>query len=59
MFPPPGYLLHPGIIQVPLISPALAGGFFTSSATWEVLYKDYHISIYGSKYSFLENLLSP
>ena len=31
-WPPPGDLPNPGIEP---ISPALAGGFFTSSATWE------------------------
>ena len=34
--PPPGDLSEPGIEPAPLMSPALAGGFFTSSATWEV-----------------------
>ena len=34
-FPPPGDLLDPGIKPTPLMSPALAGGFFTTSATWE------------------------
>ena len=28
----------PGMQPVPLLSPALAGRFFTTSATWEVLY---------------------
>ena len=32
---PPGDLPHPGIEPVSLMSPALAGGFFTTSATWE------------------------
>ena len=31
-FPTPGYLPDPGIEPA---SPALAGGFFTTSATWE------------------------
>ena len=35
--PPPGDLLNPGIEPVSLTYPALAGGFFTTSATWEVL----------------------
>ena len=35
--PPPGDLPDPGIECVSLMSPALAGGFFTTSATWEVL----------------------
>ena len=35
--PPPRDLPHPGIEPVSLVSPALAGGFFTASATWEAL----------------------
>ena len=34
-FPPPGDLPNPGIEPPPLVSPALAGGFFITSATWE------------------------
>ena len=34
--PPPGDLLDPRIKPVSLMSPALAGGFFTNSATWEI-----------------------
>ena len=33
--PSPGALPNPGIKPMPLKSPALAGGFFTTSATWE------------------------
>ena len=33
--PPPGDLPDPGIEPVPIMSPALAGRFFTTSATWE------------------------
>ena len=33
--PPPGDLPGPGIKPVSLMSPALADGFFTTSATWE------------------------
>ena len=33
--PPPGDLPNPGIEPRSLMSPALAGGFFTTSATWE------------------------
>ena len=33
--PPPGDLPDPGIEAVSPTSPALAGGFFTSSTTWE------------------------
>ena len=35
--PPPGDLPDPGIKPASFISPALAGGFFTTSATWETL----------------------
>ena len=35
--PPPGDLLNPGIEPTSLMSPALASGFFTTSATWEAL----------------------
>ena len=35
--PPPGDLPDPGIKPMSLMSPALAGGFFTTSTTWEVL----------------------
>ena len=35
--PPPGDLPNPGIEPTTLRSPALAGGFFTTSATWEAL----------------------
>ena len=34
--PSPGDLPDPGIEPVSLTSPALAGGFFTTSTTWEV-----------------------
>ena len=33
--PPPGDLPHPGIEPASLTSPALAGKFLTTSATWE------------------------
>ena len=36
-FPTPGDLPDPGIESVSLASSALAGGFFTASATWEAL----------------------
>ena len=37
LFPSPGDLVTPGIEPTSLVSPALAGGFFTTSATWEIL----------------------
>ena len=36
-FPYPGDLPDPGIEPVSLMSPALAGGFFATSTTWEAL----------------------
>ena len=33
-FPPPGDLAKPGIEPVSSVSPALVGGFFTTSTTW-------------------------
>ena len=33
-FPPPEDLLDSGIEPVSIVSPALAGGFFTSCTTW-------------------------
>ena len=33
--PPPGDLPDPGIKSASLMSPALAGGFFATSTTWE------------------------
>ena len=36
-FPSPGDLPYPGIEPMSLVSPALAGGFFITSATWEVV----------------------
>ena len=37
-FPPAGDLPNPGIEPASLMSPALAGRFFTTSATWEAMY---------------------
>ena len=37
-FPTPGDLPNPGMEPESLMSPALAGGFFTTSATWEALH---------------------
>ena len=36
-FSPPGNLPDPGIRPAPLTSPALAGGFFTTSTAWFIL----------------------
>ena len=40
-FPPPWDLPNPGMEPMSLVSPALAGGFFTTSTTWETLYVEY------------------
>jgi len=37
LFPAQGNLPDPGIEPTPLASPVLAGGFFTTCATWEAL----------------------
>ena len=37
VFPTPGDLSDPGIELASLVSPALAGRFFTTSATWNAL----------------------
>ena len=45
-FPPPGDLPHLGIERTSLASPALAGEFFTTNATWETsLYLDNHENV--------------
>ena len=38
--PPPRHLPDPGIEPTSLMSPALAGGFFTTSTTWEAPSKE-------------------
>ena len=40
-YPPPEDLLNPGIKPTSLLSPALAGGFFTNSATCIGLAKNF------------------
>ena len=42
--PPQQDLLNPGIEPLSLMSPALAGGFFTTSATWEALICCYSVA---------------
>ena len=43
-YPPPGDLPNPRIKATFLTSPALAGRFFTTSATWEAIYIYIYIS---------------
>ena len=38
--PPPGNLPHSGTELASLLSPALAGGFFTTNASWEAQQPD-------------------
>ena len=38
--PPPGDLPNPGIKPTSLMSPELAGRYFTASTTWEALKRD-------------------
>ena len=44
-FPPPGALPEPGIKTMSLMSPALAGVFFTTSTPWEAAIMPYEWSI--------------
>jgi len=44
-FPPSGNLPNPRIEPVPLMSPALRGRFFTTSATWKVLKYSYAVNL--------------
>ena len=46
---PPGDLPDPGIKPKSLRSPALAGGFFTTSATWEALHHPPYTTAKASK----------
>ena len=52
--PPPGDLPHPGIKTRSLMSPALAGGFFTTRANWEV--RILKIFILKSSYRLYNNV---
>ena len=41
--PPPGDPPNPGVKPASLMSPALAGGFFTTNFTWEVPHIHTHV----------------
>ena len=45
----PGDLSYPGIEPTSLMSPAMADGFFTTSATWEPLKQQYVLSLIASE----------
>ena len=49
--PPPGDLSNPGIEPTSLMPPALVGGFFTLSATWEAQGKKGRDQTRGSYYA--------
>ena len=44
----PGGFSDPGIKLISLMYPVLAGGFFTTSATWEASQKNLHMNIHCS-----------
>ena len=48
---PPGDLPNPGTAPKSLMSPALAGGFFTTSATWEALHIGAHTHTHTNTFS--------
>ena len=56
-YPPPGDLPDPGIEPASLMSPALSGGYFTTSATWEVDFKWIRFYFFTSPLSLLLSLL--
>ena len=56
VIPSPGDLHNPGIEFVSVMSPALAGGFFTNSATWEALKSGLH-SFFWTKEQILTRLI--
>ena len=60
--PPPGDLPDPGIEPVSLMSPVLAGGFFTTSANWEAHMlgsHDCYVSwIFSSSFSLVLDLVT-
>ena len=56
-FPFPVDLPDPGVEPSSPVSPALTGGFFTSSATWEAPYCEYDVfSHYGFDFHFPNDL---
>ena len=56
-FPSLEYLPNPGIELVSLMSPALAGRFFTTSATWEACMKNYHLQFPEVKTKSVANVI--
>ena len=58
-FPSPGDLPDPGMEPESLVSPALAGGFFTTSATWQRLISKSTIKAYGPVSDQTQPICSP
>ena len=57
-YPPVGDLPDPGIEPESLMSPALAGRFFTTSATWEAPLKYYPIYLFAQEFTCYEKMLN-
>ena len=55
--PPPGDLPDPGIEPMSLMSPALASGFFTTSATWEATVNESEVYVTVEKLLNLSQFL--
>ena len=55
--PPPGDLPNPGTEPESPASPALAGGFFTTSATWEASFYIDYVKLYS--YALQRSCLKP
>ena len=67
-FPSPGHLPNPGIKPVSLASLALTGGFFTTSAIWDLpcmhggrqlLFLIQHLQLWTVAYSLVTCLIGP
>ena len=57
-FPTPRDLPEPGIEPGSLVSPALAGVFLTTSATWEALHYEC-ICVHGVSHAVISDSLRP
>ena len=54
-FPSPGHLANPGIEPTSSASPALAGGFLTTRATWKALL--FYCNLFSQKFSYLIEII--
>ena len=55
--PPPGDLPHPGMEPMSLMSPALAGRFFTIRPTWEAQGNVQYLHYYESIVSLMSQIV--